>query len=65
MTPFSLGRVWVRVLNAVARYVLEESRRQSLEQSRTATLIFDAFQRNFQTLAAQSYQTTQAGGCVP
>lgn len=27
--------------------------------------IFDAFQSNFQTLAAQSYQTTQAGTCSP
>jgi len=34
-------------------------------RARTATLIFDAFQSNFQTLAAQSYETTQAGSCVP
>jgi phosphatidylserine/phosphatidylglycerophosphate/cardiolipin synthase-like enzyme len=27
--------------------------------------IFDAFQSNFQTLAGESYQTTQAGTCSP
>jgi hypothetical protein len=27
--------------------------------------IFDAFQSNFQTVVAQSYQTTQAGSCAP
>ena len=27
--------------------------------------IFEAFQDNFQTLAGESYETTQAGGCAP